>query len=224
MHTFIGIDADVSRGCGIGIPIIQADSPWCWWHSEQKTQKWFAGNQLKPEVLKHGLHLLREPVPFTPKKAVTALFAATDFLDFNRVILPVKMDQQYCQWGCIKSTQPLVLITYTSPACASQWLDDLARMTVHSIDRQLRHPAGTSTEQDTRRAMADMAIRIARDPSISLNLHVRICTSMLTNEEINPYFCEHVTEAHPNIDPWKFEQMMYAYIQNLHAIQHFFHS
>lgn len=225
MYKVIGIDAEINCSCGTGMIIVQAEddnNQWCWWHRERKLQTWFPEHQLAQEVLRHALHLFEEPIPFNPKKPSTALFASTDFLDFNRVALPIFFNGSRCSWRCLTSTQPSILVVCTSWISATQWLDDLARMTVHSIDRRLQKPSDTIDENETLRRMADIAIRIAEDVSIRLNLHVRICASMMENAEINQYFCNHVEGVYPDVEAWEFEKMMYAHIQNIQSIEHFF--
>ncbi|MCE9642977.1 MAG: hypothetical protein K8Q97_01485 [Candidatus Andersenbacteria bacterium] len=224
MYNAIGIDADIGCNCGTGMPIIaeKDTGKWCWWHGERKTQTWFLKSQLSHEATKHNLHFLQEPIPFELQASKRALFASTDFLDFNHAVLPVFFNGSRCKWGCLASQQPPIIVTYASWKAATRWLDDLARMTVHTIDRRLQHPWGVAHENDTLRNMADIALRIAEDTSIKLNLHVRICAGMMENTEINQYFCDHVEGAFWNIDSWEFEKMMYAYIQNIQNQAHFF--
>ena len=224
MYNAIGIDADVSRGCGTGMLIIQDTSTgkWCWWHGERKTQTWFFKKQLSHETSQHNLHLLQEPIPFNPDNPGTALFASADFLDFNHAILPMFFNNSRCTWKYLALKETPILVTCAFWKSARQWLDDLARMTVHTIDRRLQHPWGVAHENETLRSMADIALRIAEDTSIKLNLHLRICAGMLENTEINQYFCDHIEGAFWNIDSWEFEKMMYVYLQNLQTQAHFF--
>lgn len=174
MYKLIGFDADINYSCGTGIIIAQQENDkktWCWWHAERKIQTWFQKHQLPHEISSHRLHLLEKPIPFDPKQSNTVVFASTEVLDFSNFDLPIFLNQQRCQWECLASVKPLMLATCTTAPCAAQWLNDLARKTMHTIDRRLQQSSDLGAETATLRRMADIAIRIAKDPAIRLKLH-----------------------------------------------------
>lgn len=237
MYNVIGIDADVSCGCGTAIPVVQdndKNGKWCWLHHDGRNPLWYPKTRLSEEIALGNFHPLDTSIPFNQKQSDTPVFVSTEFLDFNRIGLPKFFSNKRCCWECLSGVQPYTLVTCTSLLCSMYWLDDLARMTAYSIDRHIRKPSDAAGENAMLRRMAGIAIRIANDQSIVLNLHIRICAFLIDQEEIYGYFCDHVAEKHhmevtdnitrrtkrKNVEFWDFKEMILAHIEKIGSLQH----